>query len=169
MIPDKHFDNSVNGCLLHYALKRGVSNPGVCLAGSITYDTLHYTARFERSCSAHTHTHTHTHTPIHNTHTQTLSLSHTHKHTHKHTHTTHTNTHSWRRGSSSLTHSDRVRSHCHSDLCTMSHIICCMYWMWATKSPRTRATVLIPLSSKYLKSSTLTSVESMPWLLFVNA
>jgi len=94
MIPDKHFDNSVNGCLLHYALKRGVSNPGVCLAGSITYDTLHYTARFERSCSAHTHTHTHTHTPIHNTHTQTLSLSHTHKHTHKHTHTTHTNTHS---------------------------------------------------------------------------
>ena len=26
MIPDKHFDNSVNGCLLHYALKRGVSN-----------------------------------------------------------------------------------------------------------------------------------------------
>ena len=26
MIPDKHFEKNVNGCLLHYALKRGVSN-----------------------------------------------------------------------------------------------------------------------------------------------
>ena len=89
MIPDKHFDNSVNGCLLHFALKRGVSNPGVCLAGSITYDTLHYTARFERSCSAHTHTHTHTNTQ----HTHTNTLSHTHTQTHTQTHTHHTHKH----------------------------------------------------------------------------